>query len=638
MAGTGDGERLARTDDDGAAAAASGAAEQRVSYLDQALWKNLAAAGSPEAIAGFWLTLQCRMIPRASRGVVVLADPAGESFVPAAVWPEAPMQDHQDIARAAERALRERRGVILGHKPSAPQLNRRCTAAYPFTVDDTAIGAVAIELADRGERQLREVMRQLQWGASWIELALRRRREQEAGRSLGRASAVLDLAAAALGQRKFAAACNVTVTELAIRLDCDLVGIGFAKGENAKVAALSHSAQFGKRMNLVAGFAAAMDEAIDQAATVLYPPVPGGGYRITHAHSELARRLDGATVLSVPLHSHDAFVGAISFQRGPDRPFDQETVDLCDAAAAVLAPILEEKRRNDRLILVKLWESARTQIVRFVGPGHFGRKLAVAGLAVLVGLAATVTAPYRVTSPTQVEGQIQRVIVAPFDGYVASQSVRAGETVRAGTVLATLDDRDITLDRVHWVMTMRQHQMEYDQALAKKSRADINISKAQIAQAEAQIALDDEQLKRTRLVAPYDGLVVSGDLSQKVGAAVKRGEELFRIAPLNSYRLIIKVDDADIADVVPGATGTVKVSALIDDALPYRIERITPVTEASDGRNHFRVEAALERTDGRLRPGMEGFAKTDVEDRLLVRIWTQDLLRWIRLKTWVWWP
>ena len=57
-------------------------------------------------------------------------------------------------------------------------------------------------------------------------------------------------------------------------------------------------------------------------------------------------------------------------------------------------------------------------------------------------------------------------------------------------------------------------------------RAAMRIVGAQLAQAEAQLALVVDRLARTRLVAPYDGVVVSGDLSQRLGSPVQQGEAM----------------------------------------------------------------------------------------------------------------
>ena len=79
-------------------------------------------------------------------------------------------------------------------------------------------------------------------------------------------------------------------------------------------------------------------------------------------------------------------------------------------------------------------------------------------------------------------------------------------------------------------------------------------------------------------------------------------------------------------------------SALPGESIGFTVETITPVSEAIDGQNAFRVEARLDSIDQRLRPGMEGIAKTQVDRRLLLWIWTHKLMDWIRLKAWAWWP
>jgi RND family efflux transporter MFP subunit len=236
------------------------------------------------------------------------------------------------------------------------------------------------------------------------------------------------------------------------------------------------------------------------------------------------------------------------------------------------------------------------------------------------------------------EGEIQRILVAPFEGYLATQHARAGEIVRKGDLLATLDDQDLALERLRSSTQRRQHLTEYDRALADRERAQANIIRAQIEQAEAQVALLDEQLARTRIIAPFNGIVVEGDLTQQVGAALERGQVLFKIAPLNAYRVILEVDESDIDTVREGQTGTLAVASMPDAPLDFVIQRVTPISEQQEGRNFFRVEAKLNQVNDRLRPGMKGVAKTHIDERLLIFIWTEKLVDWVRLQLWKWLP
>ncbi len=138
--------------------------------------------------------------------------------------------------------------------------------------------------------------------------------------------------------------------------------------------------------------------------------------------------------------------------------------------------------------------------------------------------------------------------------------------------------------------------------------------------------------------APFDGIIVSGDLSQSLGAPVERGQILFEIAPLDSYRMVIQVDERDIAGVKLGQHGELTLSALPGEVTEFEVKKITPVNTAKDGRNFFRVEAAPLTPTERIRPGMEGIGKIEVDQRRLISIYTRDLVNWARLWLWTWWP
>jgi hypothetical protein len=132
--------------------------------------------------------------------------------------------------------------------------------------------------------------------------------------------------------------------------------------------------------------------------------------------------------------------------------------------------------------------------------------------------------------------------------------------------------------------------------------------------------------------------VVSGDLSQAIGAPVERGKVLFEVAPLETYRVLLEVDERDIAEVAEGQQGHLALSALPHETLPFTVSRLIPVATARQGRNYFRVEGRFAQTPERLRPGMEGIGKITIERRLLMRIWSQPVVDWLRLQLWSWLP
>ncbi|MFX8585738.1 hypothetical protein ABTM35_19715, partial [Acinetobacter baumannii] len=85
-------------------------------------------------------------------------------------------------------------------------------------------------------------------------------------------------------------------------------------------------------------------------------------------------------------------------------------------------------------------------------------------------------------------------------------------------------------------------------------------------------------------------------------------------------------DERDIAFLAEGQQGTLVLTGLSSDAVPFNVKLITPVATASEGRTQCRVEAAVPGGAPLLRPGMEGIGKISIDRRSLLSIWTRSLI------------
>ena len=106
------------------------------------------------------------------------------------------------------------------------------------------------------------------------------------------------------------------------------------------------------------------------------------------------------------------------------------------------------------------------------------------------------------------------------------------------------------------------------------------------------------------------------------------------LAPNDSFRLILEVDEADIAAIRPRAGRRAGSAAEPGRALAFRTRRIVPVAATADGRNDFEVEAALEDTLPQLRPGLSGVAKVQAGWRPLGWLLGHRAFDWLRLAWW----
>src|SRR3989449_8544594 len=113
-----------------------------------------------------------------------------------------------------------------------------------------------------------------------------------------------------------------------------------------------------------------------------------------------------------------------------------------------------------------------------------------------------------------------------FRGFIAEAGVRSGDIVRKDQPMCSLDDRDLRVERARVASEREEHLLEHRKAMAARDVAAMNVLTRKVQQADAQIELLDEEISRTRIAAPFDGIVVSGDLSQALGAPVDAGQVL----------------------------------------------------------------------------------------------------------------
>ena len=583
--------------------------------------------GLKNQLAQYWLFTLCRLIDGVAGGAVFAHGAGGEDLAAIAQWPD-PDAVGPQFAMLAEACLNEDRSRLVQERgESGGQLFD--LLACPLAPAGSESAAVVLRLSSRVPSRQQAALRRVEDAAAWF-AALDTQRST-AGRD--QLVTIVELVASCLEHDHLRDAAGEVASELAARLDCDRVSIGFAHRRGARVEAVSHSATFDRRASLYRDIGAAMDEAMEQHSPVVYPE-PANTILLTRSHATLAHSHGSGAILTVPFAVHGRIAGAVVAERSGDHPWDQGGSESFGHIVALVGPVLEVRRRDELGLGQRAGTSLRRTIIRLFGPGHPAAKLALTGSVLAALILTFATATYRVTCDARLEARTQRVVVAPQDGFIAAADARPGDIIHQGDPLGTLDDRDLRLEHRKWSSQLEQLRAEYRDALASHDRSRVSILSARVLQAEAQLNLAAEKLARVRLAAPFDGLVVSGDLSQALGSPVERGQVLFTVAPLEAYRVILKVDERDIVPVRAGQTGRLIISSMPRQPLGFTVEKITPVSTAGQGRTWFQVEAKMDKTSDLFRPGMEGVAKIDIDRRRLAWIWGHRLTDWLRLALW----
>ena len=540
-----------------------------------------------------------------------------------------------DFTNIVKYALKKRTQVCI---PEAEILNGLAYDffALPIYSQNVLLGVIILKIKHQPESHHRRIFNSLKQSIKWLGLA---NLAKDQGDDFY--IHVVGLLASSFEQLSYHESLIRMVTELTRSFNCERVAFAEFNRYHSQVVALSNSADFDSRSNLMRKIADAMDEAIEQDTAITYPKSETDSKKanlIQHAHQELSRKFGSGSILTIPLIHQQKIFGAITLLRSEDNPFDNEIQDICQQTMSLMTPFLALKRDDEKSLIRKIGSRLKTRLHELFGLKFLQLKLIIIFATALISAASLIEGDFRVSADALLEGEIQRVVAAPVSGYLLSASVRAGDTVKQGDVMASLNDSELKLELTKLDGELQKARREYREAQSVRDLVKVRVIIEQINQTSAEIELTRQQLDNIRLTAPFDGVVIEGDLSQMLGAPVERGDSLFKIAPLEGYRIILKVDESQISYIKPGQSGVLALSSLTQQTFPLTVKKITAVARADDGANIFRVEASLNKSPELIRPGMQGVGKINVGRARLIWIWTHEITDWFKLWVWSWLP
>ena len=236
-----------------------------------------------------------------------------------------------------------------------------------------------------------------------------------------------------------------------------------------------------------------------------------------------------------------------------------------------------------------------------------------------------------VSGPIVVENQVD--VLAQRDGEVATVAADTGTQVRKGQLLGTLDDRQLTAE--HDAAVARMKSVEADvknwEAEAKVQQSDLDraqamwdaqlITKEQLDHAKYKLVasnyeVDRErenyknavataralelELEKTRITAPFDGVVARRYV--RVGQRVAKNDRLFWVSAEGPLRVRFTLPQNFVGRVRAGDEYPLTLDAPDAEQHSARVLRVSPIVDPASGT--IEVLADVTGGGGVIRPGM----------------------------------
>lgn len=225
-----------------------------------------------------------------------------------------------------------------------------------------------------------------------------------------------------------------------------------------------------------------------------------------------------------------------------------------------------------------------------------------------------------------VKGRYQSNLAFQAGGRITSRNVQLGTHVNAGSVLMTVDPKDIA-------QAVNQTQAQVDAAAAQLDLAQANLNRyqqlyeqdaisaavldqyqtaynqavAQYNQAQAARQAQQNQLSYTQLTADADGVISA--VSAEVGQVVAAGQTVVTLVHDGDLEVQVYVPENKLADFPVGKDVSVSFWALQNLDVPGIVREVAPMAEASS--RTFKVCVALPQPPEGMLLGMTASVSTD---------------------------
>jgi len=196
-------------------------------------------------------------------------------------------------------------------------------------------------------------------------------------------------------------------------------------------------------------------------------------------------------------------------------------------------------------------------------------------------------------------------VVVEIDGAVKALPFKEGGGVRRGDLIAQLDDAQLKAELARAEALRAQSKATYDRVKSVVDQRagapqDLDDASAALKVADANLELAEARYTKTRIVAPFDGIIGARKVS--VGTFLRPGQAITELANIDEMRVTFSAPEKFVSQLSGGAEVTVSTPAFPEFALKGKIIVIEPIIDLTT--RSARVVARVQNSGRKFRPGM----------------------------------
>jgi membrane fusion protein (multidrug efflux system) len=207
-------------------------------------------------------------------------------------------------------------------------------------------------------------------------------------------------------------------------------------------------------------------------------------------------------------------------------------------------------------------------------------------------------------------------VVSEVNAVVSRIYFAEGQPIARGALLAQLDDREIRAEAMRAEAQSEQGRAHHERAkklMEQKviSTEESDNSRTALRVAEANEAVAKARLAKTRIRAPFSGLI--GRRKVSPGAYLRAGDEIAELAKVDQMKVIFAAPERYLGQMTRGIAVEVTTPAYPDEVFAGNVSVIDPIVDPQT--RTFQLVARIPNPSRKLRPGMSANASVTFSQR-----------------------
>jgi membrane fusion protein (multidrug efflux system) len=203
------------------------------------------------------------------------------------------------------------------------------------------------------------------------------------------------------------------------------------------------------------------------------------------------------------------------------------------------------------------------------------------------------------------EAEADAEILAKAGGEVRRILVEEGDRVKAGQLLAVLDDRQLRLQAAQTRAALAKAERDFNRQVELHQKGLVSAGafeglKYDLDNQRAANDLASLTLSYSEIRAPFAGIVSTRYV--KLGQELAIGSKVFRVTDPTPLKAAVYVPERELARLKTGQTASISVDALAGRSFPAIVKLVSPTVDAATAT--FKVTLEVDDPKGDLKPGM----------------------------------